>query len=41
MINDSDQAIAEHHSGLLPMDANARARAITWMFATLNTVAGG
>jgi glutathione S-transferase len=30
--------IAEHHSGLLPDDANARARAITWMFAALNTV---
>jgi glutathione S-transferase len=30
--------IAERHSGLLPDDANARARAITWMFAALNTV---
>jgi glutathione S-transferase len=30
--------IAEHHSGLLPDDANARARAIAWMFAALNTV---
>lgn len=30
--------IAERHSGLLPTDANARARAITWMFAALNTV---
>jgi glutathione S-transferase len=30
--------IAEHHPGLLPDDANARARAITWMFAALNTV---
>jgi glutathione S-transferase len=30
--------IAEHHSGLLPDDANARARAITWMFAALGTV---
>src|SRR3569833_797332 len=30
--------IAESHSGLLPRDANARARAITWMFAALNTV---
>jgi glutathione S-transferase len=30
--------IAEHHGGLLPKDANARARAITWMFAALNTV---
>ena len=30
--------IAERHAGLLPEDANARARAITWMFAALNTV---
>lgn len=30
--------IAERHSGLLPDDANARARAITWMFAALSTV---
>ena len=30
--------IAERHSGLFPVDANARARAITWMFAALNTV---
>ena len=30
--------IAEQHAGLLPADANARARAITWMFAALNTV---
>jgi glutathione S-transferase len=30
--------IAESHEGLLPKDANARARAITWMFAALNTV---
>ena len=30
--------IAERHAGLLPHDANARARAITWMFAALNTV---
>src|SRR5687768_7226362 len=30
--------IAQHHPGLLPRDANARARAITWMFAALNTV---
>ncbi len=30
--------IAEHHAGLLPDDANARARAITWMFAALNTL---
>ena len=30
--------VAERHAGLLPADANARARAITWMFAALNTV---
>jgi glutathione S-transferase len=30
--------LAERHSGLLPRDANARARAIAWMFAALNTV---
>ena len=30
--------IAERHAGLLPADANARARAIAWMFASLNTV---
>ncbi|HYP71755.1 MAG TPA: glutathione S-transferase family protein [Variovorax sp.] len=30
--------IAERHAGLLPGDANARARAIMWMFAALNTV---
>jgi glutathione S-transferase len=30
--------IAERHGGLLPKDANARARAITWMFAALNSV---
>ena len=30
--------IAECHAGLLPDDANARARAITWMFAALSTV---
>jgi glutathione S-transferase len=30
--------IAERRAGLLPADANARARAITWMFAALNTV---
>lgn len=30
--------IAETHSGLLPTDADARARAIMWMFAALNTV---
>jgi glutathione S-transferase len=30
--------IAERHPGLLPDDAKARARAITWMFAALSTV---
>jgi glutathione S-transferase len=30
--------IAERHAGLLPDAANARMRAITWMFAALNTV---
>src|SRR6476659_373490 len=30
--------IAEHHRGLLPDDADARARAIMWMFAALSTV---
>jgi glutathione S-transferase len=30
--------IAEHHTGLLPQDVNARARAIAWLFAALNTV---
>jgi glutathione S-transferase len=30
--------LADRHAGLLPEDANARARAITWMFAALNTV---
>jgi glutathione S-transferase len=30
--------IAEQHAGLLPKDANARARAITWMYAALNTI---
>jgi glutathione S-transferase len=30
--------IAERRPGLLPVDANARARAIAWMFAALNTV---
>ncbi|MBB4377551.1 glutathione S-transferase [Bradyrhizobium sp. Rc3b] len=29
--------IAERHDGLLPKDANARARAIAWMFAALST----
>lgn len=30
--------IAERHAGLLPHEPNARARAITWMFAALNSV---
>ena len=30
--------IAERHASLLPIDANARARAISWMFAALNTI---
>jgi glutathione S-transferase len=30
--------LAERHAGLLPDDASARARAVTWMFAALNTV---
>jgi glutathione S-transferase len=30
--------IAERYAGLLPDDANARARAIAWMFAALSTV---
>jgi glutathione S-transferase len=30
--------VAEHRAGLLPKQANARARAITWMFAALSTV---
>jgi glutathione S-transferase len=30
--------IAERHAGLLPDDANGRARAITWMFAALSTM---
>ena len=30
--------IAERNAVLLPRDVNARARAITWMFAALNTV---
>ena len=32
------QHIAERHAGLFPRDANARARAITWMFAAVNSV---
>lgn len=30
--------IAENHGGLLPAEADARSRAIMWMFAALNTV---
>jgi len=30
--------IAERHAGLLPDDANGRARAIAWMFAAVGTV---
>ena len=30
--------IAGSHPGLLPQDGDARARAVTWMFAALNTV---
>ncbi len=30
--------IAAHHAGLLPDEPNARARAITWMFAAVNSV---
>ena len=30
--------IAERHAGLLPDESDARSRAITWMFAALNTV---
>jgi len=30
--------LAEKHTGLLPEDNDGRARAITWMFAALNTV---
>ena len=30
--------IAQRHAGLLPDEANARARAITWMYAALGTV---
>ena len=30
--------IAERHAGLLPAAPDARARAITWMFAALNTI---
>jgi glutathione S-transferase len=30
--------LAQRHAGLLPDDAHARARAITWMFAAVNTI---
>lgn len=30
--------IAQQHLGLLPPDAHARARAVAWMFAALNTI---
>ena len=30
--------IAERHAGLLPDEANARARAVSWIFAALNTL---
>jgi len=30
--------IADHHAGLLPDDAKARARAIAWMFAAQSTI---
>src|SRR5690349_6360940 len=30
--------LSEQHEGLLPKDANARARAIMWMFAAIKTV---
>jgi glutathione S-transferase len=30
--------IAQHHAGLLPLDANAQARAVSWIFAAVNTV---
>ena len=30
--------IAQRHAGLLPAEENARARAVTWLFAALNTV---
>lgn len=30
--------IAERHAGLLPDDAHGRARAVSWMFAAVNTV---
>src|SRR6187399_854514 len=30
--------LADHHAGLLPADPDGRARAITWMFAAVNSV---
>src|SRR5689334_19073381 len=30
--------IAQHHAGLLPEDVSARARAISWMFAAVDTL---
>ncbi|WP_457419879.1 glutathione S-transferase family protein [Roseateles sp. P5_E7] len=30
--------LGQRHPGLLPEDANARARAVTWMFAAVNTL---
>ncbi len=30
--------VAQHHAGLLPDDTDARARAVAWMFAALNTM---
>jgi glutathione S-transferase len=30
--------VAERHAGLLPTDANKRARAITWMFVAISTM---
>jgi glutathione S-transferase len=30
--------IAQRHAGLMPDDADGRARAITWMFAAVNTI---
>jgi glutathione S-transferase len=30
--------VAQRHAGLLPDDPNARARAVTWMFAAVNTI---
>src|SRR5207244_4698702 len=30
--------LGQRHAGLLPNDANARARAITWIFAAVNTL---